>query len=44
MTATQASAPAGGVAPMTRRVMNLGHIVAQNGRRLAAHPAFVWAI
>jgi fatty-acyl-CoA synthase len=42
MTATQASAPAGGVAPMTRRVMNLGHIVAQNGRRLAAHPAFVW--
>ncbi len=42
MTATQASAPAGGVVPMTRRVMNLGHIVAQNGRRLAAHPAFVW--
>ncbi len=42
MTATQASAPAGGVAPMTRRVMNLGHIVAQNGRRLAAQPAFVW--
>ncbi|OYW97789.1 MAG: hypothetical protein B7Z14_16695 [Bosea sp. 32-68-6] len=27
---------------MTRRVMNLGHIVAQNGRRLAAHPAFIW--
>ncbi|OYW63385.1 MAG: acyl-CoA synthetase [Bosea sp. 12-68-7] len=42
MTATKASAPAGGVAPMTRRVMNLGHIVAQNGRRLAAHPAFIW--
>jgi fatty-acyl-CoA synthase len=42
MTQQQASAPAGGVVPMTRRVMNLGHIVAQNGRRLAAHPAFVW--
>lgn len=42
MTQQQTSAPAGGVAPMTRRVMNLGHIVAQNGRRLATHPAFVW--
>lgn len=42
MTATNASPPAGGVAPMTRRVMNLGHIAAQNGRRLAGHPAFIW--
>ncbi|HEV7256742.1 MAG TPA: acyl-CoA synthetase [Bosea sp. (in: a-proteobacteria)] len=36
------TAPAGGVIPMTRRVMNLGHIAAQNARRLSAHPAFIW--
>lgn len=34
--------PPGGVIPMTRRVMNLGHIAAQNARRFAGHPAFVW--
>jgi len=34
--------PAGGVVPMSRRVMNLAHIVTQNARRLAAHPAFIW--
>ncbi|CAH1670900.1 Long-chain-fatty-acid--CoA ligase [Hyphomicrobiales bacterium] len=34
--------PVGGVAPMTRRVMNLAHIVTQNARRLPAHPAFIW--
>lgn len=36
------AAPAGGVVPMTRRVMNLAHIVTQNARRLPAHPAFIW--
>ncbi|PTM41308.1 acyl-CoA synthetase [Bosea sp. 124] len=42
MTAPTSSPPSGGVVPMTRRVMNLGHIVAQNARRLAGHPAFIW--
>ncbi|MGX5735799.1 acyl-CoA synthetase [Bosea thiooxidans] len=37
-----AAAPVGGVAPMSRRVMNLAHIVTQNARRLPAHPAFIW--
>lgn len=36
------AAPIGGVVPMTRRVMNLAHIVTQNARRLAGHPAFIW--
>lgn len=40
---TQAlDAPRGGVAPMTRRVMNLAHIVTQNARRHADRPGFVW--
>ena len=34
--------PTGGVVPMTRRVMNLGHIATQNARRYADHPAFIW--
>lgn len=42
MAESSSTAPAGGVAPMTRLVMNLGHIVAQNGRRFASHPAFIW--
>ncbi|WP_082365086.1 acyl-CoA synthetase [Bosea vaviloviae] len=42
MTETKAPGPPGGVVPMTRQVMNLGHIAAQNGRRLADHPAFIW--
>lgn len=37
-----AAAPIGGVVPMSRRVMNLAHIVTQNARRLPAHPAFIW--
>ena len=36
-----ASAPKGGVAPMSRRVMNLGHFVRQNARRLPDEIAFV---
>ncbi len=42
MAASISSPPPGGVVPMTRRVMNLGHIAAQNARRLADHPAFIW--
>lgn len=36
------TAPKGGVAPMTTRVMNLAHIVTQNARRLAERPGFIW--
>jgi fatty-acyl-CoA synthase len=40
---TQSSyTPEGGVAPMTRRVMNLAHIVTQNARRHADRPGFIW--
>jgi fatty-acyl-CoA synthase len=39
MTATD---PKGGVAPMTRRVMNLAHIMTQNARRHADRPGFIW--
>jgi fatty-acyl-CoA synthase len=42
MAASISSPPPGGVVPMTRRVMNLGHIAAQNARRFAGHPAFIW--
>ncbi|SIQ63349.1 acyl-CoA synthetase [Bosea sp. TND4EK4] len=35
-------APVGGVVPMSRRVMNLGHVASQNARRLPGHPAFIW--
>ncbi len=35
------AAPVGGVVPMSRRVMNLAHIVTQNARRLPAHAAFI---
>lgn len=44
MTETSASesAPKGGLVPMTRRVMNLAHIVTQNARRLAGRPGFIW--
>ncbi len=34
--------PAGGVAPISRRVMNLAHFVRQNGRRLGNEVGFVW--
>lgn len=37
-----ASAIAGGVTPMTRRVMNLAHIATQNARRHADLPGFIW--
>ncbi|WP_089174127.1 acyl-CoA synthetase [Bosea sp. AS-1] len=35
------AAPVGGVVPMSRRVMNLAHIVTQNSRRLPEHAAFI---
>ncbi len=40
-TASSRAAPRGGVAPMTRRVMNLAHIVTQNARRFAERPGFI---
>ncbi|MGO4675240.1 acyl-CoA synthetase [Bosea sp. 2YAB26] len=36
------AAPRGGVAPVTRRVMNLAHIVTQNARRFGQRPGFIW--
>jgi fatty-acyl-CoA synthase len=34
--------PKGGLARMSRRVMNLAHIMTQNGRRLGGRIGFVW--
>lgn len=34
--------PAGGTAPVSRRVMNLAHLLRQNARRFPERPAFVW--
>jgi fatty-acyl-CoA synthase len=36
-----APAPKGGLVPMSRRVMNLAHIVSQNARRHGDRPAFI---
>ncbi len=36
------TAPPGGVAPMSRRVMNLGHLLTQNARRYGERPGFIW--
>jgi fatty-acyl-CoA synthase len=36
------AAPNGGLSRMSRRVMNLAHIVTQNGRRLGDRTGFVW--
>jgi len=38
-----ATAPRGGVAPSSRRVMNLAHVLVQNARRFPDRPGFVWA-
>jgi fatty-acyl-CoA synthase len=35
--------PAGGQLRMSRRVMNLAHMLSQNARRLADRPGFIWA-
>ncbi len=37
-----ASAPRGGVTPMSRRVMNLAHLVTQNARRHGDRVGLVW--
>ena len=34
--------PKGGVAPNTRRVMNLAHMIRQNARRFPELPGFIW--
>ena len=39
---TEAVAPKGGVAPISRRVMNLSHFLRQNARRHGAEPALIW--
>jgi len=36
------TAPRGGLTRMSRRVMNLSHIMTQNGRRLGDRTGFVW--
>src|SRR3954462_714048 len=38
-----ASAPPGGVTPMSRRVMNLAHFVTQNARRHGDRAGLIWA-
>ncbi|ORE96596.1 acyl-CoA synthetase [Stappia sp. 22II-S9-Z10] len=42
MNETTGGAPKGGVAPITRRVMNLSHILRQNARRFPGEIGFVW--
>ncbi|PZU92955.1 MAG: acyl-CoA synthetase [Chelatococcus sp.] len=42
MSSTSTQAPRGGIVPMSRRVMNLAHIVTQNARRLAGRPGLIW--
>ncbi len=41
MTVREAAAPPGGVAPMSRRVMNLAHMLTQNARRFGGRPGFI---
>ncbi|WP_371877218.1 acyl-CoA synthetase [Alsobacter ponti] len=36
------SAPRGGLAPVSRRVMNLAHMLTQNARRFPDRPGFIW--
>ena len=36
------AAPPGGVAPCSRRVMNLAHLVTQNARRFPDRAGFIW--
>src|SRR5215468_2912006 len=40
--ATDRTAPRGGLIRMSRRVMNLGHLLTQNARRHGDHAGFVW--
>ena len=41
-TATRAAAPSGGVTRMSRRVMNLAHLLTQNARRHGDRTGFIW--
>jgi fatty-acyl-CoA synthase len=41
-TATTLAAPRGGMARMSRRVMNLAHLVTQNARRHSGRIGFIW--
>src|SRR6201987_3650588 len=43
MSESLATSPAGGQWRMSRRVMNLAHMLTQNARRLANRPGFIWA-
>src|SRR5580692_10096583 len=40
--AVTSMAPAGGVTPMSRRVMNLAHFLTQNARRHGDRAGFIW--
>ena len=42
MTAPEAATPPGGVARMSRRVMNLAHFLTQNARRYGERPGLIW--
>lgn len=42
MSGTQESAPRGGIARVSRRVMNLAYILTQNARRHGDRPGFIW--
>ena len=42
MSRTEATAPRGGIARVSRRVMNLAYILTQNARRHGDRPGFIW--
>lgn len=42
MSGTAVTAPRGGIARVSRRVMNLAHILTQNARRHGDRPGFIW--
>jgi fatty-acyl-CoA synthase len=42
VTAPEAATPPGGVARMSRRVMNLAHFLTQNARRYGERPGLIW--
>jgi fatty-acyl-CoA synthase len=42
MSGTAGTAPRGGIARVSRRVMNLAYILTQNARRHGDRPGFIW--
>lgn len=42
MSGTEGTAPRGGIARVSRRVMNLAYILTQNARRHGDRPGFIW--